>query len=184
MLTPNLSIKDFIYYLPEEKIAKYPLAGRDESKLLRYRKGEINENAFSNLAEYLQQNSLLVFNDTKVIEARLIFIKTTGTSIELFCLEPDSNYTDITSAMLEKQKVIWKCLVGGAKKWKDEILTLTIETGKRKIIVSAKKKNNKKNYYLIEFSWDDDSLCFAEILQLAGKNSFASIFKKRRRRTR
>src|SRR4030095_11187816 len=95
----ELFIKDFFYELPEERIAKYPLPQRDESKLLIYKQGKINEDTYYHLDKYIPASSLLVFNNTKVVEARLLFQKPTGTTIELFCLEPAAEYADITTAM-------------------------------------------------------------------------------------
>src|SRR6187549_2974127 len=119
MMHPKeISIKDYTYSLPEEKIAKYPLEKRDESKLLLYKDGVIKEDFYRNIANHLPENSLLIFNNSKVVEARLIFQKPTGGVIEIFCLEPHKQYADITTAMLQKGKVVWKCLVGGASKWK------------------------------------------------------------------
>ncbi len=164
----RLLIKDFIYNLPAERIAKYPLPNRDESKLLIYKNGEISEDIYCHLADHIPSSSLLVFNNTKVVEARLLFQKNTGSIIELFCLEPGDMYTDITTAMLQKEKVIWKCLVGGAKKWKEEILVLKIETKGKAIELSAKKIEKLNDYFLIEFSWNDDALSFAEVLHFAG----------------
>src|SRR5215471_5646081 len=117
----NLEIKDFDYDLPDEKIAKHPLPERDKSKLLIYNKGTIKEDSFSNIADHLPKDSLIIFNNTKVVEARLLFKKVSGTTIEIFCLEPADVYADITTAMLQHKKVLWNCLVGNAKKWKDEI---------------------------------------------------------------
>src|SRR4051812_28297526 len=97
----NLSIQDFVYDLPDEKIAKYPLGKRDESKLLVWKKGIIVDGKFKNLAEHLSEASLIIFNNTKVIEARLLFKKYSGTTIEVFCLEPADEYADITAAMLQ-----------------------------------------------------------------------------------
>src|SRR6478752_4142181 len=135
----QLQIKDFDYALPDEKIAKHPLEKRDAGKLLVYDKREIKEDSFINLANYLPNDSLIIFNNTKVVEARLLFKKSTGTIIEIFCLEPAGNYPDITTAMLQHKKVFWKCLVGNAKKWKDETLVKIIEHGERKVEFSAKK---------------------------------------------
>src|SRR5947208_6829561 len=122
----RLQIKDFDYALPDEKIAKYPLSERDKSKLLIYNKGNIKEGFFLNVSDHLPENALIIFNNTKVVEARLLFKKTSGTTIEIFCLEPADIYADIVTAMLQHEKVLWKCLVGNAKKWKDEILVKTI----------------------------------------------------------
>lgn len=164
----RLLIKDFLYDLPEEKIAKYPLPQRDESKLLVYKDGTITESIYYNLNDFIPENALLIFNNTKVVEARLLFQKSTGSNIEIFCLEPADIYADITTAMLQKGRVLWKCLVGGAKKWKEETLTKEIETGSKKLQVNAKKIEKFTDYFLVEFNWDDASLSFAEILHEAG----------------
>ncbi len=165
----KLSIKDYSYHLPEERVAKYPLEQRDASKLLIYKNGNINEDIYLHLDAYLPTDSLLVFNNTKVVEARLLFKKSTGSTIELFCLEPSDDYHDITSAMLQKGKVLWKCLVGGAKKWKTEVLENQIEYGNSSFILKAEKKQKLNDYFLIEFSWSDANLSFAEVLQAAGE---------------
>src|SRR5579871_713208 len=102
MKPKDILIKDFTYHLPEEKIAAYPLQQRDASKLLIYQKAIIKEDVYANIADYLPENSILVFNNTKVIEARILFKKPTGASIEIFCLEPHEQYKDITSAMSDR----------------------------------------------------------------------------------
>ena len=164
----NLSIKDFTYDLPEDRIAKYPLPERDASKLLVYDQGKITEDVYKNLDKHLPPNSLLVFNDTKVIQARLLFQKPTGGIIEIFCLEPQEQYRDITVAMNQRGKVLWQCLIGGASKWKHgQILDKEI-VASNKTILHAKYVEKKIDSFIIEFSWNDDSLNFAEILHLAG----------------
>ena len=164
----NISIQDFTYHLPDERIARYPLNERDASKLLIYKNESIAEDIYANLADYLPTSSLLIFNNTKVVEARLLFTKSTGGAIELFCLEPDANYADITTAMLQQKKVSWNCLVGGAKKWKSgEVLHKEIKSQHRQFVLSASLFHKNTDSYLIEFSWDDD-LSFAEVLHLAG----------------
>lgn len=167
MRPKDLLIKDFTYELPEEKIAKYPLQKRDESKLLIY-DGIISEDFYSNLSNHLPENSLLIFNNTKVVEARLLFQKTSGSTIEIFCLEPDEQYADITSAMLQKEKVLWRCLVGGAKKWKEGSLIKKINYDSKEIILSAIITEKRNDYFLIEFNWNDSNVSFAEILHHAG----------------
>lgn len=164
----DLLIKDFTYYLPDDRIAKYPLEKRDESKLLIYKKGNIAEDIFVNLDRYIPRNSMLIFNDTKVVEARLLFRKSIGTEIEIFCLEPANEFTEITTALLQKEKLKWKCLVGGAKKWKQEILVKEIDHENGQLQLSAKKIENLPDSVLIEFAWDNDALCFSEVLHLAG----------------
>jgi S-adenosylmethionine:tRNA ribosyltransferase-isomerase len=164
----DLLIKDFTYELPEERIAKYPLQQRDESKLLIYKDEKISEDNYYNLDKHLPENSLLVFNNTKVVEARLLFEKQTGSTIEIFCLEPHEQYADITTAMLQKNKILWKCLVGGAKKWKEEALIKVVKYNLAETILTARKIEKFTDYFLIEFSWNDEHLSFAEILHDAG----------------
>lgn len=164
----SLSIKDFDYNLPDEKIAKYPLQKRDESKLLIWRNKQISEDRFFNVDENISANSLIIFNNTKVVEARLLFKKSTGTTIEIFCLEPSDEYADITTAMLQTKKIKWKCLVGNAKKWKDETLEKAIAFNEKEIVLKANKISKQQDEFLIEFSWNDESLSFAEVLHLAG----------------
>jgi len=168
MSPKHLRIEDFDYNLPDEKIAKHPLERRDESKLLVYKNGDIDETIYLNLAAYLPGNSFIIFNNTKVVEARLLFKKTTGTTIEIFCLEPADAYPDITTAMLQHNKVLWKCLVGNAKKWKDEVLVKTISFHTKGLVLNAKKVSKQQDNFTIEFAWNDDTLSFAEVLHLAG----------------
>jgi S-adenosylmethionine:tRNA ribosyltransferase-isomerase len=164
----DLQIKDFSYDLPEERIAKYPLANRDYSKLLIYKDKQIHESVYQQIANEIPANSLLLFNNTKVVEARILFQKATGATIEIFCLEPDEQYPDITTAMLQKGRVFWKCLVGGAKKWKEPLVEKQIQLGEKTILFSAERKAQIADYYLIEFNWDDPSMAFAEILHATG----------------
>ncbi len=116
MFPEKILIKEFNYYLPEERIAIHPLPERDKSKLLVYKSGKIGVQIYSQLADCLPSESLLVFNNTKVMAVRLLFTKHTGSTIELFCLEPADDYPDVTTAMLQKGSVRWKCLVGGVEK--------------------------------------------------------------------
>lgn len=164
----QLSIQDFNYTLPEEKIARYPLVERDHSKLLIYKKGEIGDSTYRQIASYIPAESLLVFNNTKVVEARLLFTKESGGTIEIFCLEPDIQYPDITTAMNSKGKVWWTCLVGGAKKWKDTVLYKWITYQSKTILLSAKKIAHQQETYTIELTWDDADMSFAELLHASG----------------
>jgi S-adenosylmethionine:tRNA ribosyltransferase-isomerase len=165
----KIQIKDYTYELPDERIAKFPLENRDQSKLLIAEPGKpYHQDQYLNLANHLPSNSFLVFNNTKVVEARILFQKPTGGVIELFCLEPDSIYPDITSAMLQKGMVQWKCLVGGAKKWKEEFLEKTIIDQGQTITLRARRVAQGAEAYLIEFSWSNSQMSFAELLHLAG----------------
>ena len=162
----NISIQDFNYDLPQEKIAVYPLENRDQSKLLIYQNEHITELKYASIDEEIPAESILFLNNTKVVEARLLFTKNTGTSIEIFCLEPSEIYADITTAMLQKQHVQWKCLVGGAKKWKEGFLTKKIQ---HNCTLLAKIFERKNDYFIIEFSWSLVDLSFAEVLHLSGE---------------
>lgn len=165
----NISIQDYTYDLPEEKIARYPLAERDDSKLLIYKEGKITEDIYRNIHTYLPKNSLLVFNNTKVVEARLLFQKPSGGIIEIFCLEPHEQYADITSAMFQKGNVLWKCLVGGASKWKrGQILEKRITNTDKEIILHATYVEKRTDHFIIELSWSPLYMSFAEVLHHAG----------------
>ncbi|MBY0480168.1 MAG: S-adenosylmethionine:tRNA ribosyltransferase-isomerase [Chitinophagaceae bacterium] len=164
----DLEIKNFTYNLPDTRIAKYPLEERDQSKLLVYQNKSISSDWYRHISDHLPENTLLLFNNTKVVEARILFQKATGGTIEIFCLEPDERYPDITTAMLQKGKIFWKCLVGGAKKWKEKKLVKSIQTTRGQFELIAEKVAQYADYYLIEFSWEDESISFAELLHLAG----------------
>ncbi len=170
MINPRtLSIKDYTYSLPEECIAKYPLAERDASRLLIYKEGKIEESIYTNIAEYIPEESLIVFNNTKVVEARLLFQKPSGAVIEIFCLEPHDQYADVTKAMMQSEKVLWKCLIGGASKWKNgQLLEKKIQSAAGQIILNAKYIEKKTDSFIIELSWQPSSISFAEILHHAG----------------
>lgn len=165
----NISIQDYTYQLPEERIARYPLEERDASKLLIYKNGQIAEDTYRNIASHIHEKTLLVFNNTKVVEARLLFQKPTGGTIEIFCLEPHEQYPDITSAMLQKGKVYWSCLVGGASKWKPgQVLSKKITRGSREILLEATCIEKRHGSFIIKLNWLPAELSFAELLHLAG----------------
>jgi len=165
----RLAIKDFTYELPDERIAKYPLPERDSSKLLIYKEGQISEDVYRNIDQYLPADSLLLFNNTRVVEARLLFQKATGASIEIFCLEPHAVYPDITTAMSQKGSVQWMCLVGGFSKWKPgQLLEKSISHGNETIELCARYLEKIQDSFAIELSWTPATLSFAEVLHLAG----------------
>jgi S-adenosylmethionine:tRNA ribosyltransferase-isomerase len=165
----TLSIKDFTYLLPDERIANYPLPERDASKLLIYKGKTIKEDIYRNIADHIPAESLLVFNDTRVIEARLLFQKSTGGVVEIFCLEPHEQYADVTTAMMQQKTVLWKCLIGGASKWKHgQILEKKIIQDENEIILKARFIEKSETSFTVELSWNEPSLSFAEILHLAG----------------
>lgn len=163
----QLQIKDFTYELPDERIARYPLAERDLSKLLIYKDGKIAEDVYRNIGDHLPADTLLVFNNTKVIEARILFYKSTGSIIEIFCLEPAAG-VELTQAMVSQGPVRWTCLVGGAGKWKQRFLDKKLITPKGEVVLKAEKLNQEQGSFEIEFSWDNSHFTFAELLHFAG----------------
>lgn len=163
----SLKIEDYTYDLPDDRIAAYPLQERDASKLLIYRSGNIQEDVYCNIANYIPENSLLVFNQTKVVNARLLFKKDTGGLIEIFCLEPHSQYPEIQTALLQKHKVWWNCMVGGASKWKPGML-LSVQHTAPDFTLHAAIVERQTGSFTIEFTWDAD-LTFAEVLHYIGK---------------
>lgn len=165
----EIKIQDYTYNLPSKRIADFPLAERDASKLLIYNNGEIKEDIFKKIASQLPKDTLLVFNDTKVVEARLLFQKQTGGVIEIFCLEPHDQYPDITTALATTGKVWWRCLVGGASKWKkDQVLEKKIHSPAGEITVQTKYIEKNTENFVIEFAWSPSHLSFAELLHDAG----------------
>src|SRR5688500_17222548 len=170
MIDPRtLFIKEFSYDLPAERIAHYPLPERDASKLLIYKKGNITETIYRNIDEHIPSGSLLVFNDTKVVEARLLFQKPTGGVIEIFCLEPHDQYPDITTAMGQHEKIYWHCLIGGASKWKrGQILEKKILYNSNELILNARYIEKTGDSFVVDLSWNDKNLNFAEVLHVFG----------------
>lgn len=163
----QLQISDFTYNLPDERIARYPLTERDLSKLLIYKEGHISNDVYRHLPQHLPADALLVFNNTKVIEARILFQKDTGSKIEIFCLEPAAG-VELTQAMMSQGNVRWTCLVGGAGKWKQQFLEKPLQTPKGAVLLKAEKKNVQQGSFEIEFSWDNTYFTFAELLHYAG----------------
>jgi len=164
----HISVKAFDYNLPEERIAKYPLTNRDASKLLVYDSGRITNDRFRNITRYISPGNLLVFNNAQVVYARLFFQKSTGAKIEIFCLEPVEP-PDYASAFKQNKTVRWKCMVGNLKKWKTGELENTLKTGNSYILLKASKIERQENQVIIQFSWDDETITFGEILDRAGK---------------
>lgn len=164
----NISIQDYTYELPDKKIASYALPDRDHSRLLIWNRGEITDEQFYNLPDYLPSGSMLVFNNTRVIRARLFFRKLTGAKIEIFCLEP-SDPVEYTQSFSQTECCSWKCIIGNLKKWKDEVLVRTLEIDGKQVNFRAQKvKELNRNAFEIRFSWDHPSLTFAELLEISG----------------
>ncbi len=165
----SLLINDYTYTLPDDRIARYPLPERDASKLLVYQNGVIMDAQYRDIGQYLPAGSLLVFNNTKVVEARMLFQKPSGGIIELFCLEPHERFGDISTGLLQQGRVHWKCLVGGASKWKPgQVLRKEMEDNGVLITVEAHYIEKQADCFVIEFSWGPAHWSFAEILHHAG----------------
>jgi len=165
----NISIADYSYDLPQENIAFYPLEERDASKLLIYRDGKITESTYRNIGNWLPENSLLVFNNTRVVEARILFQKPTGGQIEIFCLEPPPDYGSVAMAMAQTGKVKWRCLIGGASKWKPgQVLHKELDTPSSPLTLEARFISKEADTFLIELSWSPAGLNFAEVLHQTG----------------
>lgn len=164
----SLTIEDFNYPLPDDRIAKYPLTERDQSKLLWFDKGQIQERKFFEIPDILPEDALLVFNETRVIQARLLFHKETGAQIELFCLEPVEPVGDFQLAMQQQSPVVWKCMVGNAKKWKSGKITATINIKNQNVTLHAEMKERLSDAFLVEFSWEPKEIDFLSILETAG----------------
>lgn len=165
----QLNIEDFSYSLPDHRIARYPLPRRDHSKLLITKKGHISEDVFYRIGSHLPENAFLVSNETRVIQARLFFKKSSGALIELLCLEPVGEISDLQMAFSRPSPVVWKCLVGNAKRWKNVPLQQEVMLGDTKVLFAARLLEKKADHALIEFSWDEPAFSFAEILSAIGK---------------
>lgn len=163
----HININDFDYDLPDEKIAKFPLSKRDSSKLLVRRNNKISQDLFRNISDHLPKNSLLVFNNTKVINARMHFKKETGAVIEVFCLEPMSP-VDYSISLASNKSCSWKCLVGNNKKWKEGSLKKVIEINKSETTVSITKLAQVGNSFEILFEWNNSDIHFSDILEISG----------------
>ena len=166
--TTPIYFDEYDYPLPDERIAKYPLAKRDTSKLLVYKNGKISESQFSEVAQFLPQRALLVYNNTRVIQARLEFHKASGARIEVFCLEPliPADYAQSLGATAE---CVWKCMVGNLKKWKDGLLLKEISVAGKQCLFVAELLQTEGNTHSVKFNWDNAEIHFADILENAGE---------------
>ena len=163
----HIRISDYNYPLPDERIAKFPIAQRDHSKLLVYRQGEVSEDVFYNLPEYLPKGALMVFNNTKVIQARMHFRKETGALIEVFLLEP-AEPSDYELMFQSSERCAWYCLVGNLKKWKEGMLRRTIDVKGQQVEVSATRGPIHGTSHRIDFEWTG-GVSFAEIIDAMGE---------------
>lgn len=171
----KIKITNFNYELPASKIAAYPLKNRDESKLLVYKNQKIQSDKFINLDTFINKKSVLVFNNSKVIHARLNFINSNNKEIEIFCLEPDSIIKDMSIAMALKKTATWHCLVGNLKNWKEEWLVLNSKL----VTLKAKIVERKINFVTVIFEWEPIDLCFSEMLSEIGSIPIPPYLKRK-----
>jgi len=164
----QIQIKEFTYDLPEERIAKYPLQNREVSKLLVYKNGQIEESVFQSLSKHVDANCSMVFNNTKVIQARLIFHKDTGARVEIFCLEP-LRPADYNLAFQAKSRSSWKCIVGNLRKWKTGVLNMSFYVDGKTYHLHAERLTPLEGAQEVQFSWDHPDLSFGEVLDQTGK---------------
>ena len=162
-----LSISDYNYPLPEERIAKYPLPERDHSKLLIYKDGEVREDHFFRVGDYIPAHSLLVYNNTRVIQARLVFHKPSGARIEIFCLEPLAPH-DYQLSLSSTEGCTWKCMIGNAKKFRETAINMPLQVAGGNVVLRATKGEQTGNTFAVTFSWEG-GLSFAEILDAVGE---------------
>lgn len=163
----NIRIGDYTYGLPEDRIAKFPLTEREASKLLVYRDGEICERHFTDVVDLLHSGQTLVFNNTKVIHARIFFRKPTGAVIEVFCLEPSSP-VDYAQNFAARQACEWSCMVGNLKKWKEGIIDCHFEYKGQECTLNAEKREQENGEVTVRFTWDRD-WSFSEVLEGCGR---------------
>ncbi|MDY3848683.1 MAG: S-adenosylmethionine:tRNA ribosyltransferase-isomerase [Prevotella sp.] len=168
MDTKHIHISDYNYELPEERIAKFPLKQRDHSRLLVYDKGNITEDIFYHLPDHLDKGALMIFNNTKVIQARMHFRKDTGALIEVFLLEP-ALPADYELMFQTNRSCQWLCLVGNLKKWKEGTLRRSFDVAGKTITLSATRLAEERTSHLVAFEWDNDAVSFAEILDTVGE---------------
>jgi S-adenosylmethionine:tRNA ribosyltransferase-isomerase len=165
--TTYIDINSYRYILPESRVAKYPLPDRSDSKLLVYKGGKLSQDSFSELSGYLSKGSTLVFNNTRVIQARLVFSKATGARIEVFCLEPHSP-PDYEQSFQSEGAVTWLCLVGNARKWKSGPVSLEIIIKGVRVKLEASLKQRKEEGFVLAFQWKQSGITFGEILEHSG----------------
>lgn len=161
----SIAIADFDYPLPDDRIAKFPLERRDQSKLLVYRGGSIEESRFDHVPDLLPPDTLLIFNNTKVIHARLFFRKTTGSTIEVFCLEPFQ--MPVALSFEQRGHCTWNCFIGNNKKWKEGSLSRQLDIHGQTVTLTATRRQAVGNAWIVDFDWDG-GLSFAELIDQAG----------------
>jgi S-adenosylmethionine:tRNA ribosyltransferase-isomerase len=166
----TLSIKDFTYELPEERIARYPAEQRDASKLLIYRDGKISEKIFYGISEEIPANALLVFNNTRVVRARLLLQRISGATVEIFCTDAADSAVDFVKLLQSKSEIMIRAFIGNGRRWKlDEALQTKFQSGENEIILQATREGTINDQSLIRLSWTPPEFSFAEVIDAAGK---------------
>jgi len=168
MDTKHIQIKDYNYELPDSRIAKFPVAQRDHSKLLIYNKGAVTDDVFFNITNYLPKGALMVFNNTRVIQARIHFRKETGALIEVFLLEP-ADPADYEQMFQTRGRCSWLCMVGNLKKWKEGSLLRSFDVKGHNVTLSAFRRHEQGTSQWVDFEWDDADVTFADILESVGE---------------
>lgn len=166
--TRHIKISDYNYPLPDERIAKFPLPARDQSKLLVYRHGEVSESVFTSLPDYIEPGELMIFNNTKVIQARLHFRKETGALIEIFCLEPVQP-NDYALNFQQTSHSAWLCMIGNLKKWKEGPLHREMTVKGKPLTLTATRGECHGTSHWIDFTWNNPEVTFADILEMFGE---------------
>lgn len=173
-----LKIEDFTYDLPAEKIAYNPVSPRDQSKLLVYQQEKISEDTYRNISQYLPEDAVLVFNDTKVVKSRLFFKNENGATIEVFCLEPYGEAVDYERHFLEQNSVTWICFIGKVSKWREKELSKSIEVDGLAVKLSAEIEGKLEDAYLVKFSWAPGVVPFGKIMDAAGVTPLPPYIKR------
>jgi S-adenosylmethionine:tRNA ribosyltransferase-isomerase len=173
----SLRIDDFNYELPDQRIAKFPRKEREHARLLIYEKASIHEGVFPDIQQVLQTGEMLVINETRVIPARLLFLKETGAEIEIFCLQPKNS--DHTTAMSAKYETTWEVLIGNAKKWKEGFLQKSISISDKNIVLSAERMERESGEMIVRFRWDNEDISFSEIIAACGELPLPPYFERK-----
>ena len=174
----HLKIENYTYDLPNENIAYNPVNPRDSSKLLVYKQGEISEKTYRNLGDELPENSVLIFNDTKVIKSRVFFQNETGATIEVFCLEPFGENTDYELHFQQTGSAVWTCLVGKVAKWRQPILHKTVIVNGQEVVLSVEMQEKLADSYVVKFSWTPENIAFGEVMDAAGVTPLPPYIKR------
>ena len=174
----ELKIENFTYDLPNEKIAYSPVNPRDTSKLMVYKNGEVSQDTYQHIGDYLPADAVLVFNDTKVIKSRIFFKNETGATIEVFCLEPYGDNVNYEANFQQQGSVLWTCLIGKVAKWRTPQLSKTLIVNGKEVILSAEIVEKLPDSYVVKLSWTPEEIAFAEVIDVAGVTPLPPYIKR------